>query len=221
MAGAWFRRLALLGALVLLVGCGGDDDASGPTTLDIGGTATARGEAAWPAPPSDQVAALADDAGLPLETKEHLAYHVHAHLDVFIDGEDRIVPAGIGIVIDDPGVRTFEELGGTGYGGIEGCDQPCISPLHTHFTTGVLHTESQETKANTLGQFFVEWDVALTETCVGDYCTPDTPIRVFVDGEEQPLAGAADIELTDRREIALVIGDPPSRIPDSADFSHD
>jgi hypothetical protein len=74
-------------------------------------------------------------------------------------------------------------------------------------------------QTNTLGQLFVQWDVELTDSCVADHCTPDTPIRVFVDGDEQTLEGAADIELVDGREIALVIGDPPDRIPDSADFS--
>lgn len=36
---------------------------------------------------------------------------------------------------------------------------PCISPLHTHDTTGSLHTESATAVPNRLGQFFTEWGV--------------------------------------------------------------
>ena len=39
------------------------------------------------------------------------------------------------------------------------CDKPCISPLHTHDVTGIIHTESSTHKDNTLGQLFVEWNV--------------------------------------------------------------
>ena len=39
------------------------------------------------------------------------------HLDVFMDGRPVLVPAGIGIDIDDPAVKRFEDP--VGYGGIE------------------------------------------------------------------------------------------------------
>jgi hypothetical protein len=156
---------------------------------------------------------LAVEAGLEPATQEFLDYHVHAHLDVFVDGEGVEVPAAIGIDIDDPAVRVFEEPNGTAYGGIDPpCEDPCISPLHTHSPDGVLHTESVEAQPNTLGQFFIEWDVALDGGCVSEYCAPDTSIQIFLDGD--PFEGdPADIELTDGLEIAIVIGSPPADIP--------
>jgi hypothetical protein len=36
--------------------------------------------------------------------QEFLIHHAHAHLDVFVDGKPTLVPAGIGINIDDPEV---------------------------------------------------------------------------------------------------------------------
>ena len=109
--------------------------------------------------------------------------------------------------------------GTTGYGGIERCDTPCISPLHTHDATGILHTEAKTPKPNTLGQFFTEWGVRLTSTCVADFCDPDTSVAVYVDGK--PYSGdPAAIELTFEEEIAVVVGAPPAVIPDSADFSN-
>jgi hypothetical protein len=104
-------------------------------------------------------------AGLKPQPKEFLTNHVHAHLDVFVDGKPVMVPSGIGIKIDDPAVKRSDEPDGSvSYGGIDFCTEACISPLHTHDVSG--------------------------------------------------------IELTDRREIAIVIGTPPPEIPKTADFSN-
>ena len=156
---------------------------------------------------------------MPPERKEFLIHHAHAHLDVFVDGKPIVVPAGIGINIDDPEVQRFEDPdGAVAYGGITRCRKPCISPLHTHDATGIIHTESKSPEPNTLGQFFTEWGVRLSESCLGERCSPDG-IAFYVDGkpyQQDPRA----IELTDRKEIAIVIGTPPSQIPKTADFSN-
>jgi hypothetical protein len=158
------------------------------------------------------------EAGLDPERKEFLIHHFHAHLDVFVDGEPIVVPAGIGINIDDPEVQRFKAPDGSSdYGGIKRCRKACISPLHTHDGTGILHTESATPEPNTLGQFFTEWGVRLSESCVGKHCDPE-PVAFYVNGKpyaEDPRA----IELTDRKEIAIVIGTPPAKIPKTADFS--
>jgi hypothetical protein len=175
------------------------------------------GAAPWPAPPNPLE--LTVEAGLEPEVNESLIHHVHAHLDVFVNGEPIQVPAGIGINIEDPGVQHGQLSDGTAaYGGIERCDQPCISPLHTHDTTGILHTESPFRTNNTLGQFFTEWGVQLDDQCVGGYCKPDAAIAVYIDGEPYE-DNPADIQLTDLEEIAIVIGTPPAVIPGTADFS--
>jgi hypothetical protein len=163
--------------------------------------------APWPAPPDPIRRTRA--AGLVPEPREQLRYHVHAHLDVFVNGDPVVVPAGIGIDITDPGVQTGP---GPSYGGIAQCEHPCISPLHTHDTTGILHTESQIDHPNTLGEFFIEWGVALNDRCVGGYCEPDASIQVFVNGTSYD-GNPADITLEDKTEIAIVIGTPPAEIP--------
>ena len=168
----------------------------------------------WAAPSDAMARTVA--AGLEPEVKEFLINHVHAHLDVFVDGQRIVVPAGIGIDIENPGVRTFQDP--IGYGGIEGCAEPCISPLHTHGEDGILHTESEDPEPHTLGQFFDEWGVELSETCVADRCAPETPLAIYVDG--QPVSGdPRAIELTDRKVIVVVSGTPPAQIPSTADFS--
>jgi hypothetical protein len=202
-------RTVLLVAALALAACSDSDSGSTATT---GSDQTDL----WAAPADPM--ALTVDAGLTPEVKEHLDHHVHAHLDVFLDGEPVTVPAGIGVDIDNPGVRQFDEGGEIIFGGIEECDEPCISPLHTHDETGIIHTESPIQENNTLGQFFVEWDQRLDADCVASYCSPDEDIAVYVDGERYE-GDPADIELTDRLQIAIVIGAPPAEIPDTADFS--
>lgn len=171
----------------------------------------ASGGVPWPAPsdPLDRIVA----SGLEPVTHEFLNHHVHAHLDVFINGKPVEVPAGIGINIADPAVKSGDSDLGTTYGGIDPpCAEPCISPLHTHSVDGVLHTESAVDAPNTLGEFLTEWGVALTTECVGGYCSPDASIQVFVNGD--PFSGdPAGIKLTDQLEIAIVIGTPPAEVP--------
>lgn len=206
-----------------LAGCGGDADEDKSSGESSEQTAEAPQNhvgdqsptARWPAPPDPMRRTVA--AGLEPERKEFLIHHVHAHLDVFIDRKPIEVPAGIGINVKDPRVRRFPEPdGSTSYGGITLCREPCISPLHTHDTTGILHTESATPEPNTLGQFFTEWGVRLSESCVGEYCER---VAFYVDGK--PYTGdPRDIKLTDHKEIAVAIGEPPAQIPASADFSN-
>jgi hypothetical protein len=153
----------------------------------------------WPAP-SDPMA-RAQAAGLVPETAERLQYHVHSHLDVFKDGKPIVVPGGIGIDTTNSNVQTGEVDGYPAYGGITGCDKPCISPLHTHDATGVLHTESATKKNNTFGQFLTEWNVTLPPGA-----------KVYVNGAEF-TGDPATIPLSNNKEIAVVIGTPPASIP--------
>jgi hypothetical protein len=176
----------------------------------------AHGAAPWPAP-ADPLR-LTRAAGLRPERREMLAFHVHAHLDVFVNGRRVVVPAGIGINIKDPGVKVFDVPDGSkAYGGISLCATPCISPLHTHDDSGILHTESATPVPNRLGQFFTEWGVRLSRACVGGYCRPAN-IEFFVNGKRYRGDPRA-IQLADRKEIAIVIGTPPKKIPKTADLS--
>lgn len=201
--------LAILIACALAAACSGDDAASG--TAD---TVRAAGSLPdWPAPDDPMERTI--EAGLTPEAKEHLETHRHAHLDVFVDGESVLVPAAIGIDITDPGVQHFPD---GGYGGIEECSEPCISPLHTHDETGIIHTEATADTLLTLGQLFTEWGVELTDECVGEFCESETDIAVYIGGDEYD-GDPADIELDDQLVIAIVIGTPPKQIPARADFS--
>ena len=166
-------------------------------------------KAPWPRP--RDALALARRAGFTPKTHEFFAYHVHAHLDVFVNGRQARVPPGIGIDVADPAVHRFPEPDGTvGYGGISPpCKHPCISPLHTHDPDGILHTESARAHPNRLGQFFTEWAVRLNRTCIGGYCRH---VRFYVDGK--PYRGdPRAITLTNLKDIVITVGRPPKPIP--------
>jgi len=212
-----FRR-AFARVLVCCVAVGVLAACSSPSKhAAVNGGAAASDPEPWPAPPNPM--ALARKAGLVPEVAEELKFHVHAHLDVFINGQHILVPAGIGIDTTNPGVHTAPLYGHPAYGGISvPCDQPCISPLHTHDVGGVIHTESSTRKYNTLAQFFVEWNQPLSATQVGTYSSPQTPIAFYVDGKKF-TGPPGDITLSDLKEIAIVIGTPPAQIPSSFDLS--
>ena len=58
----------------------------------------------------------------------------------------------------------------------------------------------------------------LDTSCVATYCSPATPIAIYVDGK-LTTGDPRAIDLTNQREIAIVIGTPPAEIPKTADFS--
>ena len=95
-------------------------------------------------------------------------------------------------------------------------DQSLFSPLHPHATSGLIHIEAPEEQDFTVAMLFTEWGVRLTNNCIGGYCSPDTELVVYVDGQ-QTQEPPSTIVLTKGEEIAIVIGSPPASIPSSWD----
>ncbi len=151
-----------------------------------------------PWPPPDRAADRIAAAGLP-DLNEQGRLHLHAHLDIFADGESVSIPASLGLT------------------------PTAASSLHTHSSSGILHVETDAEEATfTLGALFTLWGVRLSESCIGSYCAPTTSIVAYVDG--QPWDGnIGEVPLAPHQQISVVIGEPPSRIPDtficSADVS--
>ena len=96
-------------------------------------------------------------------------------------------------------------------------DGQFLTELHTHDTTGVMHVESPKKREFSLGEFFGVWGVRLTGKCVGGYCKPQTPWRMYVNGA--PYAGDPSLlKLIKHQEVAIVVGKPPKKIPTSYQF---
>jgi hypothetical protein len=124
-----------------------------------------------------------DAIGFKALPKETLNYHIHAHLDTYVNGKKYKVPAQIGI---DP----FNGL---------------ITTLHTHADNGTLHVEAPSKRDYTLGEMFGVWGVKLTPSCVGIYCNSgDKQLRVYVNGKQ--IADPFHLVLKSHDEIALTYG---------------
>ena len=119
---------------------------------------------------------------------EVLTYHIHQHLDIFVNGKKVAVPAAIGIN-----------------------DSAYITELHTHAPDGIIHIEAPSNKHYTLGDFFAEWGVFLSNKCVGAYCDG---YKWYINGKQQTGSAFAH-ELKPHEQIVFVIGKPPAKIPSS------
>jgi hypothetical protein len=126
---------------------------------------------------------------------EQLAYHIHAHLQVYVDGQPRQLPPAIGL-IGPVSQRTPE---GLFYGA-----QQCYYWLHTHAADGIIHIESPTPRIYTLGNFFNEWRQPLSSHQVGPAMGK---VTALVNG--QPWTkDPTSIPLTKHAVIQLDVGTP-------------
>jgi hypothetical protein len=126
---------------------------------------------------------------------EQLAYHIHAHLQVYVDGQPRTLPAAIGML-----GPVAEQ---TPYGPFYGATQ-CYYWLHTHASDGVIHIESPTKRIYTLGNFFDEWRQPLSSTRVASAAGR---VTAFVDGKRW-TAAPGSIPLRPHAVIQLDVGSP-------------
>ena len=131
------------------------------------------------------------DVHLDALAQEALVFHIHQHLDVYVNGKHVSVPALIGIY-----------------------DNSFVTEMHTHTPDGVLHVESPKNRPYTLGQFFGEWSVRLTASCLGRYCGD---LHWWVNGKRQ-TGNPAHLVVSAHQEIVIAAGKPPVHIPASYKF---
>jgi hypothetical protein len=152
-------------------------------------------EAGAPLAPASTTTAGAPVAGIRCAPTESVAYHIHAHLLVYVGGLPRALPGGIGIVgaVATPTPRgPFYQATG------------CYYWLHTHTSDGVIHIESPTKRIYTLGDFFAEWRQPLDAHRVAGAAGPVTAI---VNGSPWTRTPRA-IPLLPHEDIQLAVGDP-------------
>lgn len=150
--------LLLLLPLLALAGCSRNPPATTPPEMVFRpGAAPPGARLVWPLPADPAASILA--AGLQQLNREGEIWHLHAHLEVFKDGQQVLVPANIGV----------------------GPASAFFSPLHTHTPDGVIHVESNTIADYTLGQFFALWGVSLAgaRVTVNDELAADPAHVVF------------------------------------------
>ena len=130
--------------------------------------------------------------GIEGSSREMLKVHVHAHLSLFYKGQQIAIPYGIGIV------QPFQVNNGFVGGGAG------IYWLHTHDATGIIHVESPDSRAYTLGQFFDIWGQPLDAQNVAGL---QGAVRAFVDGKTF-IGNLRSIVLRAHTQITLEVGAP-------------
>jgi hypothetical protein len=98
--------------------------------------------------------------GIECERNARLVFHTHAHLTVFVEGEPRAVPAGIGIW-PPLGPHNFRN----GQFGVTA--ENCITWLSTRYSDGIIHIESSVYRSFELGDLFDVWGQPLSRSQLG------------------------------------------------------
>ena len=86
--------------------------------------------------------------------------HIHADLQIIIDGKEEFIPANIGI--------------STGV----------MRPLHTHDTDGEIHIEGPCARNFRLGEFFDVWGRNFNSKCIFDKCDDLGVLKMKINGIE-------------------------------------
>lgn len=145
--------------------------------------------------------------GLPCEAQMSAVYHVHAHLTLYQNGKQVLVPSQVGIPYNPA-------IPGNG----------CLYSLHTHDPSGVVHVESPSTGTYTLGEYFDVWhhtsiwdDQSTLASSYGVSVSNAFPnalgtakpsqIHVYVNGQSVG-SDYKGIELTNHKLITIELGTP-------------
>jgi hypothetical protein len=140
-------RIALLVLVVALAAAGvtaGEASSSSPQPLP----GLMVGKAPWGPNNGLYLRQRLKAIGLHALAAEGVTLHIHAHLDLAVNGRLYPVPALIGINVG----------------------QQFITELHTHDQSGIIHVESPTVRTFTLGEFFDVWGLRFSSRCLGGYC---------------------------------------------------
>ncbi len=190
--------------LALLAGCGGSSSSSSSTSSTKAVAAsTPSAQLGFEGVPIESGAALAPPGttgmsnvdGIKCGATEQLAYHIHAHLAVYVGGQSRALPGGIGI----PGSQVVQSSEGPVANGGQ-----CIYWLHTHAPDGVIHIESPTQRIYTLGNLFDVWRQPLTANRVAG---ASGKVTALVNGKPW-TKNVRDIPLDPHTVVQLNVGSP-------------
>jgi hypothetical protein len=169
--------------------------------------AGSQGPEGIPVPTGPKLATLLNAAtgqtidGVQCQAGEQSAIHVHTHVTVFVNGQARVIPYGIGA----PGFQAIQTAQGpfveTG---------SCFYWLHVHANDGIVHVEAPSVSHGfTLGQVFDEWGVPLSTTQVGP-ATGKVTVFFTSPGKKPGIytGNPRNLPLGDHYQIQLDVGTP-------------
>jgi len=133
--------------------------------------------------------------GIGCQTSEQTVFHIHTHLTIFVNGQQRQVPPAIGI----PGAVAQQTSAGPFIG-----SGTCFYWLHTHAADGIIHIESPVQRTYTLGEFFDEWGQPLGPGQVGP---AKGTVTAIVNGKVFK-GNPRDVPLGSHEDLQLDVGTP-------------
>ena len=148
--------------------------------------------------PADSTMSGAPVGGITCRTaKEELVkYHIHAYVTVFVDGQQKRLPAGAGIA-----APVFVEHLANGLF-VDNSVNGCLYWIHLHANDNVIHVESPYKGVFTLGQFFRIWQQPLGVDQVGP---ARGPVVAFENGKRF-TGNPQDVPLLPHTVIQLDVG---------------
>jgi hypothetical protein len=170
-------------AVIVIVALVGGRGATGPAATTVAAASDRPGVTTSVVGPTPTIGGTAPEiSGIECDVNEFTTYHVHAHLNIRINGQLYLPPANVGIL------------------------PTCLYWLHTHQGQGVIHIEAPAPATFTLGQFFDVWGQPLSSTQVLD-ATVDQGRSLFMFVDGQPYDGdPRAIELGNLISIELQVG---------------
>ena len=186
-------------------------DPQGNPTVPAGQIAGPTGPEAVPLEEGDVLAPATGAAsgqtvdGISCDSDEQVAYHIHAHLAVYVDGALHPIPPGIGVV--EPVAQQSAQ--GPFYQASR-----CYYWLHVHAQDGIIHIEAPTQSDYTLGQFFAIWQQPLSSTAVGPVSGAQT---VYVNGKVY-TGNPSEIPLS-QHEVIQINVNSPGIAPQTVDWS--
>jgi hypothetical protein len=178
-----YAALSSLGTLTAAPAAG----PMGPEQVPIPGATTLAG-------PSAATAGQPID-GVSCQKTEQTVFHIHTHLTIFVNGQQRQVPAGIGIphgAAQQTPAGAFVDSGS------------CFYWLHTHAADGIIHIESPVHRTFTLGDFFDEWGQPLS---AGQAGTAKGKVTAIVNGQVWQ-GNPRNVPLGSHENLQLEVGTP-------------
>lgn len=139
--------------------------------------------------------------GIPCDRGERLAFHIHAHVALYANGQPLTVPYGIGI-----GKPWQVQQSTEGPFVVAGS---CFYWLHTHTGDGIIHIESPVQRTFTLGDFFAIWGQPLSSS---QAASATGPVIAYVNGERSS-GDPSQIALQAHELIQLDVGDETPPLP--------
>lgn len=121
--------------------------------------------------------------GIPCEIQEYSTFHIHVHMDIFVNGQRIGIPSQIGI------------------------QNTCLYWVHTHTSDGIIHIESPKDRDFTTEQFLDIWNATSKALPM-----PNSNPIIFVNGNLASTK-LNNTVMNAHDEIVLVYGEVPQNMP--------